>query len=207
MSESHVSASTLPAEVEASFTALARYDRGSPRGDLVPLDEAVKRSLDKPQEMVALEERLIRVLQSAAPLPAKQYVCRKLTLLGSARCVPVLAPLLGVTDLADAGRGVLEALPCDEAAAALRDSLANLKGNALAGAVISLGARRDPASVPLLIPLLKHDAPEVVEATVVALGRIGGSAATKALRTWQPDAPAAMRHLVADALLEGEAGG
>lgn len=207
MPETPATSPAFPAKVEAAFAALARYERGSPRGDLVPLDEAVKRALEKPEAMASLEERLIRLLQSDAPVPAKEYVCRKLALLGSARCVPALAPLVQATDadLANAARSVLEALPCEEAASALRDSLAKLRGAPLAGAVTSLGARRDQASVPLLTPLLQADAPVVVEATVVALGRIGGPAATKALRTWQPEAPEAMRHLVVDALLECDA--
>lgn len=202
MPDSPAPASALSPEVEAAFAALTRYDRGSPRGELVPLDEAVKRSLGRPPEMARLEERLSRVLQSDAPLPAKEFVCRKLTFLGSAQCVMALAPLLEVTDLADAARSVLEALPCEEAAAALRASLAKLKGTTLAGAVTSLGARCDQASAPLLIPLLRNADPRVVEATVVALGRIGGSEAAEALRAWQPEPPAAMRHLAADALLE-----
>jgi hypothetical protein len=204
MAESLATTATLPAEVEAAFAALARYDRSSPRGDLVPLDEAVKRSLGKPDEMARLEERLLRVLQSDAPLPAREYVCRKLTLVGSSRCVPILAPWLEEAELADAARGVLENLPGDEAAAGLRASLGKLQGTLLAGAATSLGARRDPASVPLLSPLLRAEEAAVVAATVVALGRIGGAVATSALRAWETEAPKAMRPLLADALAESE---
>ncbi|MCB1125067.1 MAG: HEAT repeat domain-containing protein [Verrucomicrobiae bacterium] len=206
MSEPDTPTNELPPAVEAAFAALIHYDRGSPRGDLVPLDEAAKRSLDQPAEMARLEERLTAVLRSDAPLPAKEYVCRKLTLLGSTRCVPVLAPLLQTNDLADAARGVLEVLPCDAAAAALRDSLAKLTGAALAGAVTSLGARREQASVPLLTPLLHADDPAVVASAVVALGRIGGATASRALQVWQPEAPSGMGALVADALSESQVG-
>lgn len=59
---------------------------------------------------------------------AKEYVCNKLGLIGSAESVPALAELLADPDLAHVLQSALESMPCPEAAQAIRDRLPNLGG-------------------------------------------------------------------------------
>jgi HEAT repeat protein len=68
-------------------------------------------------------------------------------------------------------------------------------GSALvrAGAARALACTKDRASVPLLVPLLRDPDPHVASATAVALGQLGGDAATGALIEILPAATAAVR--------------
>ncbi len=170
------------ATLEAAFTALEQYKEGSGRGPLMVLDEAVAASLTQPGEQAKLEARLARVLEGPSTAAAKEYVCRKLALAGSARSVPALAALLEKEGgVFEAARTALQAMACAEARDALRASLGKLSGVRRAGVLNSLGACRDAESVPLLKPLLMDSDREVATAAAAALGEIGTKEAAEVL--------------------------
>lgn len=114
-----------------------------------------------------LEERLLATL--AAPgctEAARAYVCEMLALVGSAKSVPTLAALLRRAETADAARFALEAIPGGEAEAALRTALSALTGDAKAGLIGSIAARRDAAARPAVQAIADNAAePSVVRAT------------------------------------------
>lgn len=83
----------------------------------------------------------------------RAFLCEMLVLVGSAQSVPVLAPLLRDPKTTDAARFALEAIPGAEAGAALRDALGALSGNAKAGLIGSIAARRDLAARSALAAL------------------------------------------------------
>lgn len=124
---------------------------------------------------------LLGVIQSEAGLPERARALQQLALVASPEAVPVLAGLLADERLGQYARDGLELIPDESASAALRASLARLRGNALIGAVNSLGVRRDPAAVPALRKLAADPASEAAPAALLALGRIGGAEATAAL--------------------------
>ena len=190
-----------PATVEQAFEALTNYDHGSSRAALMPLDEAVVASLENPAARVGLEQRLVAVLKGTAPAVAKEYACRKLSLIGSAASVSALANLLSDAGLSDPARTALEALPCPESIKALRSSLPKLTGLPKAGTINSLGVRRDTASVLILVRLLKDPDSQIAAGAVAALGNLGTPKAARALRALQPIAPDALRLVWADACL------
>lgn len=190
----------LPSEVEAAFEALSRYDHGSPRGALMPLDRAVAASVADSPLRAELERRFIAFLRGAARLPAKKYVCRQLGLIGTAACVSILSTPLYGGALAEEARNALESLDCPEAVEAMRKALPRLFGRFLAGVITSLGVKRDFASIPLLARFLQSRDRDVAEASAVALGRMGTPEAAAALEAWEPQAHPLLKPLIRDAL-------
>ncbi len=197
-------------DLNDAFAALTSYDRGSGRGALLPIDEAVRASLGDKSARKELESRLVTALKAGGSVVAREYICSKLAVIGSAFCVPALAELLPDLRLATAARTVLEAVPAPRAATALRDSLSRLHGVQKLGVIHSLGSRRDTGSVRALILLLAEPEPDIVAAAAAALGDIASTKAAKALRSFLAKAPQEVGPRVADAVLacaEGLLGG
>ncbi len=84
------------------------------------------------------------MLKTGVSRDAKDFVCRKLMMIGTAASVPALAALLPEKDLSHMARYALERIPAPEAAQALRDALPKLSGPLKVGVIGSLGraARR-----------------------------------------------------------------
>jgi HEAT repeat protein len=186
---------------DKSFEALAKYDWGQDRNVLKAIDDAVVASHDNAAAKKALEKRLAAVLKTDAPQAAKDYVCRKLSLIGSADSVPALAALLTDEKLSHMGRYGLERIPSPDAVKALRDAVAKTKGLQKIGVINSLGVRRDADSVSALTALLNDSDKEIVAAAAAALGAIGSTDASKALLDFDKDAPKSLSLAAADACL------
>jgi HEAT repeat protein len=193
-------ASTLPAAVQEAFAALSKYDRGSSRATLLPIDQAVTQSKTDERARKELEQRLIAVL-SCGSESARDYACVKLATIGTEASVPALASLLSDVRLATDARTALQAIPSAEASKALRDALKRLDGPAKIGAILSLGARRDAGSTRALTALLRDPDVQVQSAAAAALGEIGTSKAAKALRAFIAKMPEGIRQPVGDACL------
>lgn len=198
-------AAVLPAmadeNLDKAFETLKTYDWGQDRTLVKPIDDAVIASTKDAAAQKALEARLAAVLATTAPGCAKDYVCRELSLIGSAASVPALATLLGDEKLSHMGRYALERYDAPEAAKALRDALPKVTGKLKIGVINSLGVRRDAEAGPALIALLGDTDPTVAAAAAEALGSIGNSDAAKALAAFQTKAPEAIRLVAADAYL------
>lgn len=116
-----------------------------------------------PAGRAKVEERLLAALALPTGKPAgRAFVCQMLALVGSPRSVPALALLLRDPVSSEAARFALESIPGREADAALRDALGALTGNAKAGLVGSLAARRDLAARPALVALQDNRAEPAV---------------------------------------------
>ncbi|MEE2936072.1 MAG: HEAT repeat domain-containing protein, partial [Planctomycetota bacterium] len=145
-----------------------------------------------------IEKSLIEVLQSGAPPAEKAIACKKLAVDGTREAVPELAKLLPNEQLSSWARIALEAIPGQESSEALRAAAQSLDGRLQVGMINSIGARRDLQAVDLLIKHLADEDAEVASASAVALGKIGGDAATKSLRQALKSAPNAVRSAVAE---------
>ncbi len=169
-----------PATLDAPFAALAAFDWGGDASLLAPIDAAVVAAHGDAALTAELEQRLCNVLGSQASRAAKQYACRKLSLIGTAASVPVLAPLLLDTDESHMARFALQRIGAPEAAEAVRKALGNVAGDLKIGMLSSLAARRDLASVPAIAALVTGDSP-VAAAAAEALGIIATPEAAAAL--------------------------
>ncbi len=124
------------------------------------------------EDRAKAEERLLKALAQPGCTEAGQaFLCQMLVLVGSAKCVPALTPLLRDPKSTEAARYALQALPGAEVSAALRDALGALTGTAKAGLIGSIAARRDTAARPDLTALKDNSAePAIVrEAATRAL--------------------------------------
>lgn len=186
--------------LDNAFEALKKYDWGTELSAVAPIDDAVAASHDKPELQQDLEKRLVESLNSEISRDAKEYVCRKLAVVGTAACVPSLAPLLANAESSHMARFALERIPGQESAQALRDALAKASGDVKIGIISSLGARRDSGAVSALADFLKSGEASLARSAAMALGMIGTTESAKALQSaLQPSAanPAA----IVDALL------
>ena len=147
------------------------------------------------------EQDLISTLQSSAGAPQKCTACVKLRLVGTTKCMPALAALLGEERTAQAARYALEGMPLPEAVVAMRQAILTTSGPIKAGLIDSVGWRRDTAAVPMLKPLLYGADHLVSSAAAGALGRIGGKDATAALVAARNKVAPAVQPVVLESLL------
>lgn len=133
-----------------------------------------------------LETRLAAVLGTGASRAAKDYVCRKLKIIGTAASVPALAAILPDKELSHVARIALEWIPGPEAGKALRDALGTTSGAQKVGVIGSLGARRDTECVAALAALVADTDPAIAAAAATALGDIGTPESAQALAGAKP---------------------
>ena len=173
-----LAANLVPAQQTPAdpFEALPKYQFGQSRLPLALIDEQVRKSA--PADYKAIEAKLLPILNSTETAKdAKRFICRWLTVVGSAECVPAVAPLLTDEDLSHPARMALEPMADPAAGAALRAALPKVKGKLLVGVISSLGIRRDGQAVEALSGLI-HDPDLLVAGTALAaLGEIGPDAA------------------------------
>ena len=172
--------------LDQAFEALKTYDWGAERNALNPINDAVLSSRNDAAARLELETKLAAALKTEISRDAKDFVCRKLMLMGSAACVPTLAELLGNKELSHMARFALERIPGPEAAQALRDALGKIAVPLKIGVLSSLGQRRDAASVPAIAGLLGDAEASIARAAAMALGAIRTSEAAKALASAKP---------------------
>lgn len=128
--------------METLIAILRVYDWGGDRGSLMAIDASIVAAYGNAEKLAEIEQALLEVLQSEAPIPAKEYICRQLALIGTDRCVPVLAAMLPDAELSDRARLALEAIPNTVADEALRAALDKVEGDQRAGIVNSLDERK-----------------------------------------------------------------
>ena len=189
------------AALENAFTALKSLEPGQDLKVLKPLDDAVIAAHDDAAVRKDLETKLAAVLKTDASRTAKDYVCRKLMVVGTAESVPALAALLADKDNSHMARYALERIPASEAAKALQDALPKVSGVLKVGVIGSLGARRDAASVPALAALLNDEDKAIACAAACALGDIGNAEAAKVLVESAKKSPEGVKQAVADGSL------
>ena len=174
--------------LDDAFEALKKYDWGTDRAPVAPIEAAVTASHGKAGDREDLEKRLLAVFASDISGDAKGFVCRMLTIVGGAASVPALAALRTDEYLSHMARYALERIPVPEAAQALRNALPGLSGKLKIGVISSLGSRRDASAVPALGALLKDQNASIARAAATALGAIGNVAAAKVLQASMPSA-------------------
>ncbi|HEY3861818.1 MAG TPA: HEAT repeat domain-containing protein [Verrucomicrobiae bacterium] len=149
------------------------------------------------------EDQEITILQSDHSPAEKEAACARLKQIGTARCVPALAPLLADEQLSHSARYVLESMSGPDAEMALLRALDKTSGSNQIGIVNSLAVRKDPAAVPALDKFLASADTNLSCAAAMGLGHIGGPRALKALLgAWSDAGTGAEHQAEIDALLE-----
>jgi hypothetical protein len=151
------------------------------------------------------EAKQLAVLSSEAGVQEKARACQELASIASPASVPALAALLSHEQLGDYARSGLESIADPSAGAALRKALGSLQGRQLAGAVNSLGVRREVAAVPDLQKLALDPSRGAAAEALASLGMIGNADAAKTLQKVLADGPANLREAAGHAALEAAA--
>jgi HEAT repeat protein len=168
--------------LDQAFEALKTFDWGTDRSALNPIDEAIVATQGDAAARLELENRLAAVLKTDVSRDARDFVCRKLMIIGTAACVPTLAELLPQEENSHMARYALERINAPEAAKAMRDALPKLSGNLKIGVIGSLGVRQDGESVQPLAALLGDADAAIARSAAIALGAIRSADAAKALQ-------------------------
>ena len=101
------------------WEACSRLEYGGDRSFAWTVREQVINAL--PEERARVEQNLLKALgQRGCTEAGRAFLCQMLALVGTAKSVPALAPLVRDPKSADAARYALEAIPGPEALAALR---------------------------------------------------------------------------------------
>lgn len=164
------------------FSAIDGYDFEKPREGLAKIEEQVRNM--PASKYPAVEEGLLAALKSSKiTLAGKQWVCRMLRVVGSAKCVPAMAAMLADKDTAHLSRMALIYNPSPEAGQAMTKALAMLSGDLRIGVIGSLGQRGETAAVGAIGKLVGDTDVNMALAAIRALGRIGGAEAAKILES------------------------
>ena len=173
---------SLRAVLSAPYEAIEEYDFGKTRLGLAAIEEEIRNI--PPSSFAQVETRLLQALDSPkTTLAGKQFVCRMLRRVGSARSVPALAKLLGDKDLSHMARFALQFMPAPEAGTALREALPKVGGDLKIGLIGSLAQRGDREAAPEIAKFMTSSDENLARAAIGALGRIGGVQAAHALST------------------------
>ncbi len=194
------------AKLDEAFKELPSYDWGQSRSALNVIDDAIVQTHGDADARKAIEKRLAGLLGGKATRAAKQYVCRKLAVIGSCASVGELAPLLTDKELSHMARYALERMPCPDAGKAIREAMGKVSGQLKVGMINSIGMRRDEQAVEALIPLLKAGEAPVANAAAAALGRIGHAKAVEPLKAFLAKASKDQKTVAYDAVLDLAAG-
>jgi len=189
------------------LASLKTYQFGQSRQALTGLDDYLRRIGNSPQLLSAAEKRFVELLKTNATDAAKQFICRKLSIIGTDDCVPVLDSMLtqkaaSAIQPSDMARYALQRIPGKAASEALRDALGKTSGKVKVGIINSLGERADVQSTPLLAGLIHDPDALIADAAVGALGKIADAKATVALAKALGRTKGTLRLVVADAYLK-----
>jgi HEAT repeat protein len=168
------------ATLDAPFTALKAFNWGSDANAFKPIDAAVVAAHGDAALRAELEKRFGQLLADDSSRATKEYVCRKLAMIGTSASVSALATLLPSEDHSHMSRFALERIGAPEAAEALRTALGKVEGTLKIGMISSLAARGDKASVPAIGGMLGGDA-KIAAAAAEALGTLRTPEAAAAL--------------------------
>ncbi|MHC4228386.1 MAG: family 16 glycoside hydrolase [Planctomycetota bacterium] len=171
---------SLHTGLSADYDAIESYDFGKSRRGLAAIEEEIRNV--PPSSFPHVEEKLLKALESPkTTFAGKQFVCRMLRRVGSAKSVPALSQLLGDKKLSHMARFALQHMPAPQAGAALHAALSKVKGDLQIGVIGSIGQRGDLQAVPALTKLATGSNTRIARTAIDALGRIGGPQAADVL--------------------------
>jgi hypothetical protein len=193
-----------PASLDAILKQVATYDGGIASDAVWQLRDHVQARKDDAAGRAECETKLLAFLKGTATPSAKMAATRLLRTIAGDTAVPALQAMVADPRLSDYAIYVLQPMPGAAAETALLQSLKTARGAQQAAVVAALGQRRTTAALPLLTPML--GSPALAPAAAVAIGRIGGPAATAALTTAMETAQAPAKRLLAASVLEAADG-
>jgi type 1 glutamine amidotransferase/HEAT repeat protein len=170
-------------DIKPLLRSISTYDYGQSRENLTKLTDLLRLTSASKKLSEEIEEEFDDFLESDASLAAKQYICERLSLIGTEESVGTLIDMLENPKTADMALYALERIPDDDVDEELSNILEETSGKTKIGIINTLGNRRNQGAISEIVPLINDPDPEIALATIHALGRIGGTDAAKALAT------------------------
>ncbi|MBN2291355.1 MAG: HEAT repeat domain-containing protein, partial [Pirellulales bacterium] len=193
---------TARAATDADWQALAAYQYGQDFKPLLDIERELIGAMNDAEKRQVCTQRLMTMLaDTKTTLPAKQFICYQLQVLGTSDQVPLLAKMLDDAKTAEMARTTLEKIRGEKSLAVLRDGLKKHDGKLLLGLINSVATRKDTASIDTLKELADGKNAEVVDAALRALANIGGPAATEVVAKKVTQAGKPIPHRLAIAYL------
>ena len=191
-------------ELTAAVRAVSDYDFDHPRTKLVELERLINATRGNRPARTEIEKAMAELLGSQATVAAKQFVCKKLWIIGSDLSVPALTALLQGQDpvLAEAACYALRSQESSVAAASMRKALDPTRGVARVAIINLLGDKQDAASTSQLIALAASADALASDAAIAALGKIASHESVAALTKMHRASDPARRLNCSHALLQ-----
>ncbi|MGO9202600.1 MAG: HEAT repeat domain-containing protein [Limisphaerales bacterium] len=187
--------------LDQALKAVPAFEYGKDAGPLGVVEQVVVQAAKDPALRLEVEARLLELLRNPATRDAKEFLCRQLFTIGTARSAPSLEHLLTDPGLSHIARFALGRNEDPAAGDALYRALGKTSGKLQAGIINSLGDRRYEKAVPDLQGLLEAPEPLAAEAAATALGKIGGPNAVTALEAARGKATSNLARRLDEALL------
>ncbi len=181
------------APLDEALKAAVAFEYGKDAGPLERAERIVVESVKDASRRAAVEERLLAALRSPGTRDGKEFLCRQLFFVATARSAEPLEALLADPALSHMARYVLGRLEDPAAAAALRRALSRTTGAIQIGILNTLANRRDRETVPEAARLLGSPDAALARAAARALGEIGTVEAPAALDAARIQVPEALR--------------
>ena len=165
----------------------ASYDYGRPETALGRITGYAEQAAGHPEDREALADLLAGLLGSPeATAPARQFAARILWRIAGPGQVRAIAPLLTDPALSHEARYAMKGIEDPGAARALRSALGDAPDALVPGLNTDIGERRDSRAVSRLKKLGRSEDPDIARAAAMALGKINGRAARRALLYMEP---------------------
>jgi HEAT repeat protein len=170
-------------EIEAAIQAVSDYDFDRPRTKLVEVERLINSTHGNRTARLQIEKLMAGLLTSKATVAAKQFICKKLWIMGSDLSLPALASLLEGSDpvLSEAACYALRSQDSAAALAVLRKSLTRCRGVARVAILNLLGDKKDATNTAQIIALASDPDPLLSDAAICALGKIASGESVAAL--------------------------
>lgn len=189
------------AEFNRATEPLKSYAYGQDKVDLSRIETWVASASQDPQQRPVVEQRLLDLLATATTRDARQFLCRQLRTVGTARSVSSLERLLSDPELSHLARFALGRIEAPEAGEALRRALPKTSGDLQAGIIDTLGQRKEMKAQTEISALVDSPDANVAGAAIRALGKFGDAESVTRLLQAQGRVTPALRLEAEDALL------
>jgi HEAT repeat protein len=169
------------ADLSATFKAVAEYESGADVTSLRQVEQWVNESARSASLRRQLDTELAKLLVPGTSFEAKRFACQQLAVLGGSSAVQPLSELLTDTNTVGIACLALANIPSKKATEALIAGLAEARGMAKVQIIHTLGNRQEARAVQPLIAQSYAADQSIVNAAILALGKIGGTKAAKAI--------------------------
>jgi len=177
------------------------YDFDKAPDGLYAIEQAIRQLDEDPAYRLAAEGLILTHLKGQGSLAWKAFLCRQLSNIGTERSMDLLMQMLKDGQTADMARFALERIDGPQVRSALLRALADLPPKVQIGVINTIGNWRDRQAVVQIATFLDGSDPQLREAAVEALAKIGTQDAAKALLERMDKADRSLRQVIADAAI------